>query len=412
MILSFENELEKSLAQERFRRAGLGGVQSSWRALNEIRDVVSRYVKLGNIKLVNGIVNAISPEILKGIELNLDAVLASDDEMLKALTPRRVGSTSTSLLKYEKIPPDPNTDGMEIHIRQGSNDIQPEDYQKIDDVVFYYLNGNAQPAMIDAVTQAYRLGMKTGDMSEMKMPDKKVAGMSLGKIDEWEGSTDFIKRLKSQGIADEYAFASQWARDNAMTSIAIYDEAGNRAGKAYETIMKMFRDQVAYTLSRGEDVSKLRTRLIFPERWTDVEGHQHDLSEKLTPAEMRQYTVAHLNRDWDRLAFDQIQRAFQAGRLTRWAASGLPVYAKFTRVRNKGKQCDKCRMWQGTIMRVFRSEEEFRESRHYGGEDSVVEDSRSMIATWPGKSNDGRKYSQWWVCCPTHPHCNDDYVMA
>lgn len=405
MKLSFETDLEKSLVQERFRRAGLGGVQSSWRALNEIRDTIGRYVKVANIKLVNAVANAISPDLLKGVELNLDAILQSEDDMLKAIGPRKVRPTSASLLRYEGEPPTPNTDGMIIHIRQGEKDIKPEDYQKIDDVVFYYLNGNAQPAMIDAVTQAYRLGMKTGDMSEMKMPDKKIADMSLGDIDDWEGSTAFIKRLKADGIADEYAFASQWAKENAMTSIAIYDENGDRAGKAYETIMRMFRDHVAYTLSRGEDVSKLRSRLIFPERWTDVEGHQHSLADQLTPSEMRQYTIAHLNRDWDRLAFDQVQRAFQAGRLTRWAATGLPVYAKFWRVRNKGKQCDKCRQWQGTILRVFKSEQEFQESEYYGGDDIVIGDERAKVAAWPGKSNDDRKHGQWWVCAPTHPHC-------
>lgn len=411
MILRFDNELEKSLAQDRFRRAGLGGVESSWKSVNEIRDVIGRYVKIGNIKLVNAITKAINPDIEKSVELNLDAMLADSDEMLKAINPRKVKPTAPSLLKYEQGPPDPDTSGLKIRVRAAEG-IRPEDFEKIDDVVFYYLNGNAQPAMIDAVTKAYRLGMKTGSMSEMKVPDKKIADMPLIDVDNWEGSTPFIKTLKKRGIADEYAFAAQWAKENAMTSIAIYDENGQRAGKAYETIMRMFRDQVAYTLANGEDMSKLRTRLIFPETWTDVEGHQHELADKLTPDELRQYTVAHLNRDWDRLAFDQIQRAFQAGRLTMWAATGFPVYAKFLRVRNRGKQCDHCKKWQGAKLRVFRSQEEFEQSPYYGGGDVLVGDPKAHIAAWPGKNNDDRPHRDHWVAAPAHPHCNDDYVMA
>jgi len=411
MILSFESKLEKSLAQERFKRAGLGGVESSWASVNEVRDVIGRYVKLANIKLVNAVTRAIDPRIRKSIELNLDAVLADSDDMLKAMNPKKVKPTAPSLLKYEGDPPDPDVSGLKVHVRAAKG-IDDKDFAKIDDVVFYYLNGNAQPAMIDAVTKAYRLGMKTGFMSEMKVPDKKAASLSLGDIDNWEGSTRFIKRLKEAGVSDEYAFAAQWAKENAMTSIAIYDENGQRAGKAYETIMKMFRDQVAYTLSRGEDISKLRTRLIFPEKWTDVEGHQHDLAEKLSPDELRQYTVAHLNRDWDRLAFDQMQRAFQAGRLTMWSATGFPVYVRFVRVRNRGKQCDHCKAWQGTKLRVFRSYEEFQQSPHYGGSDVVIDDPKAKIATWPGKNNDDRPYRDQWVAAPAHPHCNCDYVMA
>lgn len=411
MILRFDNELEKSLAQDRFRRAGLGGVESSWKSVNEIRDVIGRYVKIGNIKLVNAITKAIDPDIEKSLDLNLDALLSDSDDMLKAINPKKVKPTAPSLLKYEQGPPEPDTSGLRIRVRAAEG-IRPEDFEKIDDVVFFYLHGHAQPAMIDAVTKAYRLGMKTGNMSEMKVPDKKIADMTLGGIDNWEGSTPFIKTMQKRGIADEYAFAAQWAKENAMTSIAIYDENGQRAGKAYETIMRMFRDQVAYTLANGEDMSKLRTRLIFPEKWTDVEGHQHDLADQLSPDELRQYTVAHLNRDWDRLAFDQIQRAFQAGRLTMWAATGFPVYAKFLRVRNRGKQCDHCKKWQGAKLRVFRSQEEFEQSPYYGGGDVLVGDPKAHIAAWPGKNNDDRPHRDHWVAAPAHPHCNDDYVMA
>lgn len=410
MKLIFETPRARALVQEKFVRAGVSGVESSWKAVNEIRTLVSRYVKVANIKIVNHITNGIADTIQKSHEIDLQKFLDADIDLIKALNPKKIKASSPALLKYEGDPPDPSGD-VSLQLRAGYGGFSPLDFDKIDDVVFYYLHDIATPAVIDGVAKAYRAGMITGDMSEMKVSDKKAADMNFGDLEDWAGNNKFIKRIKADGISEEYAFAADWAKDHAASSIAIYDENGNRAGKAYETIMQMFRDQVAYTLARGEDISRLKTRLIFPEEWTDVEGHQKKLSDMLSAEEMRQYTVAHLNRDWDRLAFDQMQRAFQAGRLTRWSAGGLPTYAKFWRVRDKGKQCPKCREWQGTPLRVFRSIEDFQNSPYYGGEDLVVNDEKAEIAVWPGKSNDDRKYRDWWVCCPTHPHCNDDYVL-
>ncbi|WP_307535389.1 hypothetical protein [Paenibacillus sp. W4I10] len=31
---------------------------------------------------------------------------------------------------------------------------------------------------------------------------------------------------------------------------------------------------------------------------------------------------------------------------------------------------------------------------------------------WPGKSNIGRKASEWWPCCPLHPHCRHRWVRT
>ncbi len=40
--------------------------------------------------------------------------------------------------------------------------------------------------------------------------------------------------------------------------------------------------------------------------------------------------------------------------------------------------------------------------------DGPMDDGYKYI--WPGKSNIGRKVTEWWPCCPLHPHCRHRWI--
>lgn len=73
--------------------------------------------------------------------------------------------------------------------------------------------------------------------------------------------------------------------------------------------------------------------------------------------------------------------------------------------------CEKCLEFEGTIARVFSSQEEFMVSPFYGGEDKLINDPIADVAVWPGKSNAlfGSDMDSWWLCAPVHPNCSHIY---
>ena len=71
--------------------------------------------------------------------------------------------------------------------------------------------------------------------------------------------------------------------------------------------------------------------------------------------------------------------------------------------------CKYCDNFHGTVVRIFDSEEAYRASGMASGEDGL-EDEHASKAVWPGKSNVGRSASNWWVCCPVHPNCGDEFM--
>ena len=72
----------------------------------------------------------------------------------------------------------------------------------------------------------------------------------------------------------------------------------------------------------------------------------------------------------------------------------------------KGKvSCEFCSdHWNTTVM-LFSSEDDFKKSEFYDGEDRVKGDSKTNIAVWPGKNNVGRDSNSYWLTAPMHPLC-------
>lgn len=404
------DELIKSKLRERFARAGLAQKTSSYKFLNELRETASIYIKRSNVILVNHIINSLSDQSLgKSVALNLEAVLGSEDLMLKATFAELRAKVSAYFRKWMKKPPKPKKK-IQVLYDTAKDDLTTKEWKNIDDIVYFYIKDEQNPAATEMLMQAYRMGIQGGQMSIEGVKEGNQAAFDYEKMSEWQESHNLAESLQEGGLSQDWAYAATWAKDRAAEHLAIYKD-GERKGKAYETLTAMFREQIRAGLENEEDAGQLRSRLIFPERWTNVEGHLKHLSEELTPEEISRYSVAHLNRDWDRFAFNEVQSAFNNGRLVRWSKFDV-AYARFARVRNKGKMCAFCAANEDTIVRVFASQSDFEGSEFYGGGDTVIGDERAGVAVWPGKSNVDRPFHSWWICAPSHPNCNHDYLLV
>lgn len=414
MDVCCEDELSKSILRDRFARAGLSQKDSNYKFLNELRDTLGQYIKMSNIVLINYIVEGIAGKqaLAKSVELNRDALVGADDMLLKAMFGKMIKKAGRFLRKWLSKPPKPLGKIRTIY-DPAKEDLTDQEWNNIDDIIFSYIRDEQVPAATEMLTEAYRSGMQTGQITAGGRSEGSVSKKTFDQMKHWQAEHADAKTLKQQGLSDDWAYAAVWARDNAAKQLAVYNDDGERDGHAYNAITRMFREQIRTALENQEDASQLRSRLIFPETWTDIDGYTKHLSEILTNDEMKEYTVAHLNRDWDRFAFNEVQSAFDQGKLVRWSKFDV-AYTEMARIRNRGKSCPFCEANRGTICRLFPSEQEFIKSDYYGGSDKVVGDKRASVAVWPGKNNVGRSFASWWVCAPAHPYCfsNDTEVLT
>ena len=111
------------------------------------------------------------------------------------------------------------------------------------------------------------------------------------------------------GFADERAAAIHYARENSAQWIAVYDDNGERSGPAYESIMRLYRRQVSEALEKGETLEQLRSRIVFPDLLALLE--RGEISED----DYLEWSVKHLNRDFQRVAQTEASIAWNNGRL-------------------------------------------------------------------------------------------------
>ena len=79
--------------------------------------------------------------------------------------------------------------------------------------------------------------------------------------------------------------------------------------------------------------------------------------------------------------------------------------------KNAPAMCSFCEEHEnkGTVVMLFPSEEDFKQSPYYDGEDNVKDDPIAEKAVWIGKNNHGRSFEDYWICCPVHPNCSHSF---
>jgi len=366
--------MEKSLARDRFTRAGHNAKMSGVYAIDEIRESIGQFIKSSNIVIANAFLSSIGEKEAPRFSLK-SIVEEEDDTLIKGFFGRLKRVVSASLSKWLNKKPKkiafPKTDSENV------------DWDNVDDVLFYYMQDTMAPAALEMVVEAAKAGVVFAEMQSKK--ENVSQDMTYDKMKQ---SAKELQK-KNPSLSSEMAMAAEWARNHAADHIAVYNENGERAGIQYERMRNLFREHIQRSLEEGESTSKLKSRLIFPAKWAEVEGHQEKLSQELSESELRQYTVAHLNRDWDRLAFTETQYAVNNGKLMKWSSYKTPTYVRFTSMGGSKNPCSYCDSHEGEIARLVESEAHLPAIPGHDGEDAI-DDGIAKVAVWPGKSNVGR----------------------
>jgi len=390
-------ELDKSLVRDRFARAGHNAKRSSVYAIDEIRESISQYIKTANIVIANAFLASISES--ESPHFSMKSIIEEEDDvLLKGFFGRLKRVASSVLSRWLKLKPKP------IHFPAA--DKHNIDWESVDDVLFYYMHDNMSPAAIEMLAEAAKAGVVFAEMQSK--------GETINQDMTYDKMRESAKELqkKNPKLSSEMAMAAEWARNHGADHIAVYNEKGERAGIQYERMRNLFREHIQRSLEAGEDASKMRSRLIFPVKWADVEGHQQQLSKELTESELHQYTVAHMNRDWDRLAYTETQFAVNNGKLLKWSSYRAPTYVSFTSMGSgKKKPCSFCDAHEGEVARVVSSQDELQNLPGYQGDD-IIDDGFAKVAVWPGKNNVGRNAASFWLAAPAHPWCVHEWMLV
>lgn len=230
---------------------------------------------------------------------------------------------------------------------------------------------------------------------------------SLPGLDEVE------ELMEKTGFDRERVYQLIYAKSKGAEWLAVYDENGERKGKAYETVTKMFREQIAEAMTRGATVEEIKSLMIFPD---------DSILKEVDEGKYQEWIEQHLNRDWHRFAVTEAAINYENGKLLQGLAESdpdTPVYYQYVRqtapkaAKHKPVTCERCMEFasQGTIARLFPSYGAVTESEYFDGEDQLSGEPHASVAIWPGKSNAERgSMGSWWACTPMHPQCSCHWI--
>ncbi|EJZ42335.1 hypothetical protein LEP1GSC178_0081 [Leptospira licerasiae str. MMD4847] len=266
--------------------------------------------------------------------------------------------------------------------------------------------------------------LKAMSIPEFSQKAKEYNLPGLEDIDELEERT---------GLTRDQTYALIYGQAKGAEWLAIYDKNGQRSGKAYDLITRMYREQIAEALVRGSTISDIRSLMVSPdddeikEAFGLFEEGISDFQRSLRERRYEKLVTDHLNREMQRFAFTECSINFNNGKLLRLVNEGgrEAQYVQFTKGsyavdssshNHSPVSCRKCIEMLGQVARLFPSEDSLRDKEYmrslgliWLGRDQFFGDSKTTTAVWPGKTNAERSMDEWWLCCPMHPNCSCVY---
>ena len=263
--------------------------------------------------------------------------------------------------------------------------------------------------MVVAMIAEYMKDRHNRDIKDYSLPEIDETLQEFGK----PSLNNLPELYRDEEIVGKRNYKKLFAETAGANWIAVYDENGQRAGKAYETMRDIYRNIITESLESGKPMDNLRKKFI------NIESL---LPETLDEVTRQEIIDQHLNRDFFRLAVTEANSAEGNGRVLaaihhgnqygRLILGGGRTAVSRSAYRNRSKKvsyqsCSKCRELTQYKYRVFASQSEFEDSEFFGGEDVVINDPKADYALWPGKNNVGRPYSEWWGTAGSiHPNCS------
>ncbi|MCG6170251.1 hypothetical protein [Leptospira sanjuanensis] len=160
-------------------------------------------------------------------------------------------------------------------------------------------------------------GVEEEELKEMTLPEFSETAVAHNL----PGLEDIDLLSEEVGLTKEQTYSLLYAQGRGAEWLAIYDKNGERKGKAYELITKMYRRQIAEALARNATEEEIRSLMISPDDTEIKEAlglFEEGISDSLRQRRERRYeklVTDHLNRDMARFAFTEVQINFNNGKL-------------------------------------------------------------------------------------------------
>lgn len=181
-------------------------------------------------------------------------------------------------------------------------------------------------------------GENPDDLSQMTLPE---VSNTLENKYNFPGLENIDELIKSTGLSKDRVYQLIYANAKGAEWLAVYDDLGQRSGKSYDLVTRMYRQQIAEALARNATIGEIRSIMISPDDdlIKDALGlFDENLSESQRLEKEREYEeiiTNHLNRDMGRFAFTEVMINANNGRLIQLlheSKSSTPMYVKFQRV--------------------------------------------------------------------------------
>jgi hypothetical protein len=160
------------------------------------------------------------------------------------------------------------------------------------------------------------------------LPETTVTNMGIEDVDralrhkEGIGLSNMDELFPKLDMEKSMQYARDYAKRDAAIHLAVYNENGERKGRAYEIITEAYRKMLSTALEEGKTVSEIQSRLAYPNLREYLEDGKIDLDE------YNEWMREKMNRNFSRIAITEASYAFNFGRMRQLSESGR-TYLRF-----------------------------------------------------------------------------------
>lgn len=207
-----------------------------------------------------------------------------------------------------------------------TSEIETKEY---DDWLYNYLNTDWNPVYEELKETGTLLGALSAYLTgNYNLPEETVQNMGIEDVDRalkhktGTGLIDIDDLYPKLEIEKSMQYAREYAQRDAAIHLAVYDENGERKGRAYEIITQSYRQMISEAIDEGKTVSEIQSRIAYPNLRDYLENG------KISLEEYNEWMNDKMNRNFNRIAITEASYAFNFGRMRQLAESGR-TYLKF-----------------------------------------------------------------------------------
>lgn len=199
----------------------------------------------------------------------------------------------------------------------------PKELEYWNDWLYNYLENDWNPVYEELKDTGTLLGALSAYLTgNYNLPISTVQSMGIEDYDrafrhkEGVGLQNMDELFPKLDVAKSMQYAKEYAKRDAAIHLAVYNENGERKGRAYEIISEAFRKQISQALEEGKTVAEVQSLIAYPNLRDYLE------SGKISLDEYNEWMSDKMNRDFNRIALTEASYAFNFGRMKQLAEAG------------------------------------------------------------------------------------------